>query len=182
MAAWAAQSTVRRVVVVLLLAIAVTVAAVGLSGLLQRMLPSGDPLAGSDTTGLALSLAFALVGVPLAGLLWWLLWRRLADPGEREAPSWGVYLLLARTASLAVASVALLEWSGALIRGRWFEAELATGVVWAGVWGWHAWMSRHAGRAPLRLTEAPAVVGAAWGLLLWAGERSPRSARSSTSP
>ncbi len=163
------QATVRRVVVVLLLAIAVTIAAVGVAGLVERMLRAGDSLAGTDTTGLALSLAFALVGVPLAGLLWWLLWRRLDEPGEREAPSWGLYLLLARTVSLAVASVALAEWAAAAIRGRWLEAELSIGLAWAAVWVWHAWMSRRAERAPLRLAEAPAVVGAAWGLLLWAG-------------
>ncbi|GLI28766.1 hypothetical protein ARHIZOSPH14_30080 [Agromyces rhizosphaerae] len=168
MAATAAQATVRRVVIVVLLAIAVGIAAIGLSGLVERMLGLADPLAGSDTTGLALALAFALVGVPLAGVLWWLLWRRLDDPVEREAPSWGVYLLIARTVSLVVATIGLLEWADALVGGRWLEAELATGIVWAGVWAWHVWMSRHAGRSPVRLASVPAVVGAAYGLVLWA--------------
>ncbi|WP_353810072.1 DUF5671 domain-containing protein [Agromyces sp. SYSU T00194] len=168
MAARSAQSTVRRVVIVVLLAVAIGVAASGLAGLLERLFRAADPIAGSDTAGLALALAFSLVGVPLAGLLWWLLWRRLPEAGERDALSWGVYLLIARTVSLAVASFSLLAWAESLVTGRWLEAELANGIVWSGIWAWHAWMSRRPGRSPLRLPTAPAVVGAAFGLVLWA--------------
>ncbi len=65
-----AQRTVRRLIVYILLFALVVVAAVGLSGLLGRLLAAGAALAAGDVAGLARSLAFALIGGPLAAVLW----------------------------------------------------------------------------------------------------------------
>ena len=57
-----AQRTVRRLITYLLLFALVVIAAVGLSGLLERILVAGTELATADVAALARSLAFALIG------------------------------------------------------------------------------------------------------------------------
>ena len=89
----AAQSVVRRIVVFVILFALVVVAATGVSGLIERVIGAGRALT-TDDSGLALSLAFALIGAPLAGVLWWWERRRLAsDPAERASLVWSLYLL-----------------------------------------------------------------------------------------
>ena len=109
------QAKVRRLVVFVLLFALVVITANGLSGLLERLLRSGQVLAGEGVTGLALSLAFTLVGGPLAGLLWWFVWRRLREAPERGAPSWGLYVATVYTVSLVQGATALLAVATAMV-------------------------------------------------------------------
>jgi Domain of unknown function (DUF5671) len=164
-----AQGTVRRLIVYTLLFVLVTIAAAGLAGLLERLLEVGAPLAVGDTTGLALSLAFALIGGPLAALLWWVVWRRLADESERASLAWGLYLTVMYTVSLIVAASALLGTATALVNGRWLPDSFAVGAVWAVVWAWHRWMWRHPVKHPTRLGTVPAVAGSVYGLIIGVG-------------
>lgn len=164
-----AQRTVRRLIVYTLLAVLVTIAAIGVAGLLERLLDRAEPLAGSGTTDLALSLAFTFIGGPLAAVLWWSVWRRLADESERTSLAWGLYLTVVYPVSLIVATSALLGAAASLIDGRWPAAEVATALTWALVWVWHRWMLRHARKGPVRLATVPAVVGGVYGLLLGIG-------------
>ncbi|GER22226.1 hypothetical protein NCCP1664_07230 [Zafaria cholistanensis] len=165
------QPTVRRLVVYLLLFALVAIAAGGLGGLLGRLLALGNEFAGSDTAGLARSLAFTLIGGPLAAVLWWAVWRRLAEPAERSALAWGLYLSGIYVVSLVAAASNLLEAAASLVGGgtpAWRPA-LASGLVWAAVWLWHRQMWRHPSKGPLRLADVPAVAGTAFGLVLGAG-------------
>jgi hypothetical protein len=164
-----AQGTVRRLIVYTLLFVLVTIAAAGLAGLLERLLEVGAPLAVGDTAGLALSLAFALIGGPLAALLWWVVWRRLADESERASLAWGLYLTVMYTVSLIVATSALLGMATALVDGRWLPDAFAVGAVWAVVWAWHRWMWRHPVKHPTRLGTVPAVAGSVYGLIIGVG-------------
>ena len=164
-----AQGTVRRLIVYTLLFALVTIAAVGLAGLLERLLEVGAPLAVGDTADLALSLAFALIGGPLAALLWWVVWRRLADESERASLAWGLYLTVMYTVSLIVATSALLGTATALVNGRWLPDAFAVGAVWAVVWAWHRWMWRHPVKHPTRLGTVPAVAGSVYGLIIGVG-------------
>jgi Domain of unknown function (DUF5671) len=164
-----AQGTVRRLIVYTLLFVLVTIAAAGLAGLLERLLDTGASLAVGGTAGLALSLAFALIGGPLAALLWWVVWRRLADESERASLAWGLYLTVMYTVSLIVATSALLGTATALVDGRWLPGSLAVGVVWAVVWAWHRWMWRHPVKHPTRLGTVPVVVGSVYGLVIGVG-------------
>jgi hypothetical protein len=164
-----AQGTVRRLIVYTLLFVLVTIAAAGLAGLLERLLDTGASLAMCGTAGLALSLAFALIGGPLAALLWWVVWRRLADESERASLAWGLYLTVMYTVSLIVATSALLGTATALVDGRWLPGSLAVGVVWAVVWAWHRWMWRHPVKHPTRLVTVPAVAGSVYGLVIGVG-------------
>jgi hypothetical protein len=161
--------TVRRVITYTLLFVMVVLAAIGLSGLLQRLLDAGNELAAADSSGLAQSLAFALIAGPLAAGLWWLIWRGLAGERDRSSVAWGLYLAFASTVALIVSASALLSGAAALVGGRWFAGEFATGVVWAGVWVWHRWMLHHPVKAPTRLRGVAAVVGSFYGLVIGVG-------------
>jgi hypothetical protein len=167
-AAGGAQRTVRRLIVYGLLFVLVVIAAIGLAGLLGRSLDVGTPLAGGGAADLALWLAFTLIAGPLAAVLWWVVWRRLSDEAERSSLAWGLYLAGMYTVSLVVATSALLAAAVAGLDGRWLPSEFATGVVWAGVWAWHRWMSRHPVKRPVRLRAVPAVIASAYGLVLLA--------------
>jgi Domain of unknown function (DUF5671) len=164
-----AQGTVRRLIVYTILFALVTIAAVGLAGLLERLLDTGTRLAVGGTGDLALSLAFALIGGPLAALLWWVVWRRLADESERASLAWGLYVTVMYTVSLIVATSALLGTATALVNGRWLPDSFAVGAVWAVVWAWHRWMWRHPVKHPTRLGTVPAVAGSVYGLIVGVG-------------
>lgn len=164
-----AQGTVRRLIVYILLFALVTIAASGLSGLLGRLLEVDDPLAVGGNAGLALSLAFTLIGGPLAAVLWWATWRRLAEEPERSSVAWGLYLTLMYAVSLIVAASALVGTASALVDGRWLPSDFSVGVVWTLVWVWHRAMWRHPIKRPVRLATVPAVIGSFYGLVIGVG-------------
>ncbi|MWB99135.1 DUF5671 domain-containing protein, partial [Agromyces seonyuensis] len=162
-----AQGTVRRLIVFILLFALVVIAAIGVAGLLGRLVDSGAALAGGSDD-LALLLAYTLIGGPLAALLWWFTWRRLDEDAERASIAWGLYLTAMLTLALIVTTVVLAGVLAALVDGRWEPADLANAVVWALVWVWHAWMLRHPSKAPRRMAAVPVVLGAAYGLVVGA--------------
>ncbi|BDZ54993.1 DUF5671 domain-containing protein [Agromyces marinus] len=162
------QGVVRRLIVFVLLFALVTIAAIGVSGLLDRALESGRGLAGDDPTGLAVSLAFTLIGGPLAALLWWAAWRRLAEPAERGSVAWGIYLAGMTTVSLVVATSALATTLVDLVDADWNPGAFTIALTWAAVWIWHRRMLRHPAKAPTRLPTVPLVLGAAYGLIVGA--------------
>ena len=163
-----AQRTVRRLITYLLLFALVVIAAVGLSGLLGRLLVADTVLATGDVAGLARSLAFALIGGPLAALLWWVVWRRLDDEAERASVGWGLYVTAAYVLSLILATTNLLSTLTTLIGGQSLQwrPSLATGLVWAAVWVWHRWMWRHPRKRPLDIADAPTVLSSYIGLVI----------------
>lgn len=159
-----AQGTVRRLIVYSILFVLVVIAATGVSGLLGRLLETRPDLV-EGTGGLALSLAFTLIAGPLAAVLWWFLWRRLDGP-DRASVAWGVYVLAISFVSLVTFSTSLLGMAADLIRGTWSPEALATGLTWLLVWAMHRMMWGHKRKGPLRLTEVPVVLGAAYGLVV----------------
>ncbi|MGF1666284.1 MAG: DUF5671 domain-containing protein [Acidimicrobiia bacterium] len=164
-----APGAARQLVVFALLFALVVIAAVGVSGLLGRVLDAGTELAGTDVTGLARSLAFTLIAGPLAALLWWYLWKGIDDESERSSTIWPLYLAGMSITALITATVSLLVAITELIGGDWRPRILATGVVWAGVWGWHRWMSFHPTKSPTRLTDLAIVSGSVYGLAVMTG-------------
>lgn len=166
-----AQRTVRRLIVYVLLFVLVVIAATGLGGLLGRLAVAGSELAADDVSGLALSLAFTLIGAPLALLLWWAVWRRLGEAAERSAVGWGLYVAGIYSLSLLIAASSILGAVASLVGGdqvTW-RLSLATGVAWAAVWVWHVWMVRHRDKSPTRLAGVPAVLGSVLGLVIGIG-------------
>jgi hypothetical protein len=158
--------TVRRVVFYLLLFTMVVIAAIGLSGLLGRLLDAGNQLLADDTSSLAQSLAFTLIAGPLAAVLWWLVWRGLQANSDRASVAWPLYLMLASLTALVTSVLSLLAAATAGIHGRWPASELAVGIVWAGVWLWHHWMLRHPTLGPVRMRGVTPTLGALFGLIV----------------
>lgn len=170
-AAGSAQPTVRRLIVYTLLFALVVVAAIGLSGLLGRLLGAGNVLVGGDVAGLARSLAFTLIGGPMAGALWWFVWRRLDDATERASAGWGLYLTVMYAVSLITSATGLLGALAAVTGGEWqgWQLSLSNGLVWAGVLAWHRGMWRHPRKSPSLISDVPTVVGAVFGLIIGVG-------------
>ena len=168
-----AQGAVRHLVVFGLLLALIVVTAIGLAGLLERLLdavlPGGTPLVARDSSGLARSLAFTLIGGPLAAVLWWLVWRRLDALAERRSLAWGLYVAALCTIALITATTALLTAAASQIGGTTDLGLWATGLVWTAVWVWHRWMLQDAPRGPLRLATVGPVLGAAFGLVIAVG-------------
>jgi hypothetical protein len=162
----AAQSVVRRIVVFAILFALVVIGATGVSGLIERVIGAGRAMT-ADDCGLALSLAFALIGAPLAGVVWWWERRRLAsDPAERASLVWSLYLLGITLLSLIIAVTSLATALGAAIDGEFLPAELSTAIVFLGVWIWHRHMRRSVVTAPTRLAAAPVELSALFGLVV----------------
>ncbi|QTV79406.1 DUF5671 domain-containing protein [Microbacterium sp. NIBRBAC000506063] len=158
----AVSGVVRRWIVYAILFTLVAIAANGVSSLLGRLLDV-DPLFDEGTYGLALALAYALIGGPLALLLWWLVWRRL-DDADRGSVAWGLYIAAMYVTSLVVFTVGALSTLAALVRGDWQPWECASAIVWFAVWLGHHAMLRHRDKGPTRLATLPVVLGAAYGL------------------
>ncbi|MFE8887835.1 DUF5671 domain-containing protein [Pseudarthrobacter enclensis] len=166
-----ALASLRRLIMYALLFALVVIAASGVGGLLERLFQTASVLASGDVQGVALSLAFTLVGGPLALLLWWFAWRRLDDPAERTAAGWGLYLTAMYAVSLIIATTSLLAMAVSFIdtRESQWQPPLATGLVWLGIWLWHRWMWKHPAKPSRHLQDVRAVVGSVFGLLLGAG-------------
>ena len=161
-----AQSVVRRIIVLVILFALVVIAAIGLSGLLERAIGAGSELVASDAA-LARSLAFALIGAPLAGGLWWWERRRLAaDAGERGSWVWALYVAAMYLTALVAATVSLGTAAVSALDGQWRPAALASGVVWLGVWVWHRYIRGSATTGPTRLTDVPVELAAVFGLIV----------------
>ncbi|WP_104061311.1 DUF5671 domain-containing protein [Arthrobacter sp. 4R501] len=169
-AAGSAQLTLRRLILYVLLFALVVIAAVGLSGLLERLFRTGAVLASTDVAGVARSLAFTLIGGPLAALLWWVVWKRLDDGAERSSVGWGLYLSAVYAVSLMASVTAFLGMAASFIgraEPQWYS-PLSGGLVWAGIFVWHRWMWRHPVKHPVHLEDVPAVIGSVFGLVVGA--------------
>lgn len=160
-----AGTVVRRIILFAILYALVVIAAIGLSGLLERVIGASRVLA-ADDAGLARSLAFTFIGAPVAGALWWWERRKLADPAERASLVWALYLTAATLTSLIVSTASLAAAAVGGIDGEWRPGDLSAGVVWAAVWIWHRHMRRSAATAPARLSDLPVELSALYGLVV----------------
>ena len=159
-------AVVRRIILFVILFALVVIAAIGLSGLIERVIGAGSVIV-SDDAGLARSLAFALIGGPLAGVLWWWERRRLiADPAERASLVWALYLTAMSLTSLIVATTSLGRAAAAGIDGEWRPGRAVGRDRLVGVWLWHRHMRRSAATAPTRLADLPVGLGAVYGLVV----------------
>lgn len=160
-----AQGVVRRIIVFVILFTLVVVAAIGVTGLLERIIGAGSVIVAGES-GLALSLAFALIAGPLAGLVWWWERRKLAEPGERASLVWALYLTAMSLTALITATVALGSAAAAGIDGVWRAGDAAAAVVWSAVWAWHRHMRRSTATGPTRLVHVPDALAAVYGLVV----------------
>jgi hypothetical protein len=154
-------SSARRLFVYAMLFAALVVAALGLSGLLGRVMSTAAVRSDAE---FATTLALTLVGVPVfAGIGRWV-WRRLeADPAERDATGWALYMNGALVTSLAVTAGSTIALSQQWITGDGYDGEiLATVIVWAVAWAGHWWTWRLL--PPTRGSDLHLLAGSAIGL------------------
>ncbi|MBW0118248.1 DUF5671 domain-containing protein [Pseudonocardia abyssalis] len=154
---------VRRAFQYLLLYGLAVVIAVGLAGLLGRVL-EGATLARSDGTELARDLAFTAIGVPLfAGMALWSRRTLAADPAEARSTGWAVYVTAAALTALAMAMTgaeSALRWAvGLQAHGGPAVAQV---IVWGGMWAAHRWIDRRL--APARTARVHHLAGSLLGL------------------
>lgn len=114
------------------------ISAIGLAGLLGRLL-GGETLVAFDQAALARNLTFTVIGLPLyLAVVYWSRRRMADDPGELRSLGWAFYLTAASILALIVTMFALydiLEW---VFQIRDFGGEaLARLLVWGAVWGGH---------------------------------------------
>lgn len=129
---------VRRFFQYLLLFGLLIISAIGLAGLLGRLL-GGETLVDLDQAGLARNLTFTVIGLPLyLAVAYWSRRRMADDPGELRSLGWAFYLTAASIVALIVSMFALydiLEW---VFQIRDFRGDaLARLLVWGAVWGVH---------------------------------------------
>lgn len=168
-ASHSALQIVRRVIVYTLLFVLVVITAIGLSGLIGEVIDSNRVLAAGASTGLAQSLAFTLIGGPVAALLWWVVRKKLSDQSERSSLAWGLYLAVAQIVALVTGASTLLSSAAALVGGEARPRGVATGIVWLLVWVWHRRLSHQTATSPTRLATVPAILGQVYGLVIAVG-------------
>lgn len=129
---------VRRFFQYLLLLGLLIISAIGLSGLLGRLL-EGETLVRADQAGLARNLTFVLIGLPLfVGVALWSRRRMAEDPTEVKSLGWGFYITVASIVALVVAMFAfhdVLEWVFQV--ERYDGNALARFVIWGAAWAVH---------------------------------------------
>ena len=141
------------------------VVAVGLAGLVGRLLDR-DVLIAGDEAELARDLSFVVVGGPLlAGLAWWSRRRLATDPGEPRSLGWASCAGAAALTSLVVAATALQEVLGWVVGVEgWSGAALAASLVWGSVWGLFWRLDRQ--HTPPAHARLHLLVGSGVGLVL----------------
>lgn len=159
------QAVVRRVLLLAILFALIAISATGASGLVERLLDV-NRAAVDGVAPLARSLAFALIGAPLAGALWWWQRRRLALPMERASVLWALYVAAMTLTALIMGIVGLGAAAAAAVDGEWRPDRVATGVVWSGVWLWHSRMAERSATAPTRQGGATRLLGEVFGVLV----------------
>lgn len=158
--------SVRRFFQYLLLYALFVVAAVGLTELLGRMLGAASDPWEDDAYLLAQALAFALVGLPLAGALAWWTWRgHRGDTSEAGSTLFTAYLTLAALTGLVAGATSLQAVVTVALDEARLDPDAAAGVlVWGALWAGH-WVAARRALDPER--GAPhLLLGSLVGLVL----------------
>ncbi len=136
---------VRRFFQLGLLFALVVISAIGLSGLLGRLLHIGTSVT-SDRAALALDSSFTVVGIPLLFLV--ATWTRKTitkDPSEKESMGWNLYLTAISILALVLNLVAQLKiykviFADGVLHGN----SISQFVIWGAIWFVHFRLLRQA--------------------------------------
>ncbi len=131
-------TSIRRFFLYTLMLVTLLVSGIGVAGLIFAAVSAGSQIT-RDTTAIAMSLAFSLVGVPVYTGLAFSTARRLRDdPLERSSFGWAAYVTVALLGSLvAVMSLLTTVVGDALTESIVDRLLLIHVAVWGGVWVGH---------------------------------------------
>ncbi len=131
-------TSIRRFFVYTLMLVTLLVSGIGVAGLIFAAVSAGSQIT-RDTTAIAMSLAFSLVGVPVyAGLAFSTARHLRDDPLERDSFGWAAYVTVALLASLVAVMSLLTTVAGDALTESIVDRLLLIHVaVWGGVWVGH---------------------------------------------
>lgn len=135
----------------------------GLAGLVDAAAATAAQVT-QDSTAVARSIAFVVVGLPVyVGLVIYTA-RRLRDgPREQQSLGWAFYLTIALFGSLVAAMSLLTAFLGELLEERDIDRTLLiNAVIWGAIWAGHWWVAQRKGVA--RRMQIYLLLGAAAGL------------------
>ena len=133
---------VRRIFQYLVLLVTLVLSCLGLTGVFTEALTMSDQVT-QDTSAIARSISFLIVGVPAFIALALYTRRKLRDdPAEVRSAGWAIYLTLVLIGSLVATVALLITLFGDLFVGDGIDAVvLVNAVVWGAVWGIHWWIA-----------------------------------------
>ncbi len=134
--------SIRRFSQYSIMLVMLVVAAFGVIGIIDAVVSAGSTVT-RDTAGIARSIAFIVVGLPVFGGLA-LYTRRLlsATPAESRSLGWIAYLTFALIGSLVfVMSFAIAFLGQVLTDGDFGTMPFISMLVWGGVWAAHSWIA-----------------------------------------
>lgn len=146
----AERFSIRRFFQYLLQFSVLVVSAVGVSGLLTRLLETGRVVV-ETRTDLARNLTFAIVGIPITwGLVAWTRRTLAENPKERESFGWNGYLTVTTITSLAVSLFGAHDFLMYALGNESYRAgPVARFIVWSAIWYAH-WRALRSVKNPLR--------------------------------
>ena len=134
--------SIRRFFQYVIMLVILVIAAFGVIGLIDAVASAGSTVT-RDTSAIARSIAFAVVGLPVfTGLA--LYTRRLlkTTPSERHSLGWIGYLTVALIGSLIFVMSFSIAFVGELLTGGGFETtSFISMLVWGSVWIAHWWIA-----------------------------------------
>ncbi len=143
--------------------------ALGLAGVVDAAAGAAAQVT-QDTTAVARSIAFVVVGLPVyVGLAIYTARRLSEDPREQQSLGWAFYLTIALVGSLIAAMSLLTAFLGELLDERAIDRTLLiNAVIWVGIWAGHWQVGQRKGvaqrmRFHLLLGSAAGLVAAASG-------------------
>ncbi len=156
----------RRLFQYALLLVALVVAAVGVTGLLSRVISDADARRGAELAG---PLASTVIGVPFFWMLArWIQKQHRNDRNERHSFAWAFYLNAALIGSLLTAGSTAFAIVSEFIEGEGYDGTIvAPFVVATAVWAahWLVWQRVK----PSILVDLHVMAGSAFGLGAMAG-------------
>lgn len=158
---------IRRFFLYAVMLVMLALAAVGLAELIDAAAAAVAAVrVTQDTTAVARSIAFVLVGLPVYVVLAIYTARRLRDdPREQQSLGWACYLTIALVGSLMAAMVLITAFVDSQFYGRGFDRTLLiNAVIWVAIWAGHWWVAQRRGVAA-RL-QIHLLVGSAAGLIM----------------
>lgn len=159
-----AGTSIRRLFLYSIMLVTLILSGIGLAGLFEAAVSAASQIT-RDSTAIAMSLSFVLVGVPVYSGLAMFTTRHLRDdPKEQRSLGWVIYLTIALLGSLVTVMSLVIAFVGTLLtESRIDRVLLIHAVIWSAVWAGHWFAAKR--WEPGIGAEAHLLLGSAAGLI-----------------